>query len=434
MAGDGVWTRKIGRMKTPWIAGRVLTPEEFDCYCKQAMRVYRRGGIRLQDYKEVLLDFPLLMKPGEWPRLARLVEKLTQELLTAERELLLRPDLYRLLGLAPDIEKALQSCGPDCRTRSYPRIMRFDFYHTTDGWRFSEANPDTPGGYVEAYGYTEPMVIYYPGYSPPPNPAAVYAEAIHKSVGKDAPVAVVLAGADPYGMRQAEFLMKEIEMRGVRGIIATIGRLRWESGLARVVRSPSTCTPSLVVRQLMAERMLKLCRRSHWAYWICGARTPVSNPGYTILSESKRFSRVLKELDAPMPAYRSHSPESRFPTEISPSSQNQWVFKPAFGVAGRGVAIAGVTRKLAFSGAAEISRRHPMNWVAQRRFESVAVPTERGPGHVCLGIYTVDGSAAGAYARIKGKALIDNRALSIPVLVPERDLAVAAIRTEPAVS
>jgi glutathionylspermidine synthase len=174
----------------------------------------------------------------------------------------------------------------------------------------------------------------------------------------------------------------------------------------------------------MAERMLKLCRRSQWAHWFCGARTPVSNPGYTILSESKRFPRVLKELDAPMPAYRSHSPESRFPTEISPSSQNQWVFKPAFGVAGRGVAIAGVTRKLAFDGAAEVSRRHPMNWVAQRRFESVAVPTERGPGFVCLGIYTVDGSAAGAYARIKGKALIDNRALSIPVLIPERDLAV----------
>ena len=160
----------------------------------------------------------------------------------------------------------------------------------------------------------------------------------------------------------------------------------------------------------------------------------MSNPCYSILIESKRFPCVLKELDAPMPAYRSHSPESRFPTEISPSSQNQWVFKPAFGVAGRGVAIAGVTRKLAFKAAAEVSRRHPMNWVAQRRFESVAVPTERGPGHVCLGIYTVDGSAAGAYARIRGTALIDKHALSIPVLIPERDLAVAAIRTKTAVS
>jgi hypothetical protein len=434
MAGDGVWTRKIGRMKTPWIAGRLLTPEEFDCYCKQAMRVYRRGGIRLQDYKEVLLDFPLLMKPGEWPRLARLAEKLTQELLTAERELLLRPDLYPLLGLAPVIERVLHSCGADGRTASGPRIMRFDFYHTTDGWRFSEANPDTPGGYVEAYGYTEPMVMYYPGYSPPPNPAAVHAEAIRKSVGKGAQVAVVLAGEDPYGMRQVEFLMKEIEVRGVRGIIATIGRLRWGSGVARVVRSSSTGTPSLIVRQITVEKMLKLTRSSHWAHWFCGRRTPVSNPCYSILIESKRFPCVLKELDAPMPAYRSHSPESRFPTEISPSSQNQWVFKPAFGVAGRGVAIAGVTRKLAFKAAAEVSRRHPMNWVAQRRFESVAVPTERGPGHVCLGIYTVDGSAAGAYARIRGTALIDKHALSIPVLIPERDLAVAAIRTKTAVS
>jgi glutathionylspermidine synthase len=115
-------------------------------------------------------------------------------------------------------------------------------------------------------------------------------------------------------------------------------------------------------------------------------------------------------------------PETRSPDEIPISSQSEWVFKPAYGVTGKGIAIAGVTPKPAFKAAADRARRHPEQWVAQRRFESVAVPTERGPGHICLGIYTVDGVAAGAWARIKGTPFIDRRSLSIPVLIPERDL------------
>jgi len=412
-------------MRKPWVAGRVLTPSEFGSYCKHAMRGHRQRGIRLEDYQEVLLDFPLLMTPGEWPRLARLTEKLAAEVLSAERELLSRPELYPLLGLKSKIEKILQSCEPDCRPEAVPRVMRFDFLHTTEGWLFSESNPDVAGGYFEAYKLTEAMAAYYPGFLPPPNPAAAHAEAIRSTVGKDALVAFVCPFSWHYYAHQAKLVMKELEMWGIRGIMTTPRSLRWESGFARVLRSPLTGKPSLVVRQLLAEGLLKLCQRSQWAPWFCGARTPVSNPCHSILTESKRFPCVLKELDAPMPTYRRHSPESRSPTEVSTAFENQWVFKPAFGAQGRRIAIAGVTPKSAFKAVANKARRHPVKWVAQRRFQSVPVPTERGPGHICLGIYTVDGVAAGLYARIKGKPLIDQFAMSIPVLIPEGDLMTA---------
>lgn len=409
-------------MRIPWVAGRVLTPDEFQSYCKRAMKVWRRGGIRLEDYQGDLLDFPLLMKPGALPPLARLTENLTHEILAAERELLSRPDLFRLLGLPPSIEKILQRCRPDSLTDGLPRVARFDFYLTTEGWKFSEANPDTVSGLVEAYEYTEPLARYYPGFSPPPNPAAVYAQAIRKAVGKDALVAVVLADTHPYSARQAHFLMKQIEMTGERVIRVASANLKWESGIARFARLPLTATPRLIVRQFTLEQLINRRRPSVWAPWFCGAQTPVSNPGYCILIESKRFPCVLKELGTPMSAFRSHSPESRHPDEVPVVSQNQWVFKPAFGGMGRGIVVAGVTKKSAFKAVAEKARRHPMKWVAQRRFESVALPTERGLGHVCLGIYTVDGAFAGVYARIRGKPLIDKSALSIPVLIPEGDL------------
>jgi len=420
-------------MKIPWVAGRVLAEDEFDRYCRSALEVWQRGGIRLEDYKEVLLDFPLLMKPGELPRLARLAETLTQELLAAEMELLSRPDLFRLLGLPARIEKILGGCEPGCLTKGVPRILRFDFYLTTEGWKFSEANPDTPGGFVEGYGYTEPMARYYPGYSPPPNPAAAYAQAIRDTVGRDTLIAVALGGDDPYGVRQADFLMKELEMKGLRATLVAPGRLRWKSGVARFAHSSGTGVPRLIARQLAVKALIRLRRPSDWTHLFCGARVPVSNPGFSILTGSKCFPCVLSELDVPTPAFRSYSPESRRPNEVPAVSRGQWVFKPAYGVSGRGIVVEGVTKKLAFEATVERARRHPSKWAAQRRFESVPVLTERGPGHVCLGIYTVNGAFSGIFARIKGNALIDSRSLSIPVLIPEADVAPSKISRRSAV-
>jgi hypothetical protein len=147
----------------------------------------------------------------------------------------------------------------------------------------------------------------------------------------------------------------------------------------------------------------------------------MSNPGTVVVTAGKRFPVVWSELDTRMSAWRSFLPETRCPGELPSGSVTDWVFKPAFGRDGKGVAVAGLTKRQAFRETADRARRNPTQWVAQRRFESVAVPTERGPGHVCLGIYTIDGVAAGAFTRIQGNALIDQHSLRIPVLIPDTD-------------
>jgi len=102
---------------------------------------------------------------------------------------------------------------------------------------------------------------------------------------------------------------------------------------------------------------------------------------------------------------------------VSAASEKEWVFKSFYGAAGNEVAIAGVTEEGAYKMMLRHARRDPAGWVAQRRFESVAVPTPQGLRHICLGVYTVDGQAAGAYARMTAKPLVDGYAEEVAVLI-----------------
>jgi hypothetical protein len=416
-----VLRRRAGEssLKVPWEVGRVLTPDEWESYCKQVMSDCRHCGIPPGAFRSGAPDFALLLKPGEWPRLAKLVQKLTGEMLAAEEELLLRPDLYRLLGLPARIRRVMEECGLRCQPKSAARLVRFDFHFTKEGWLLSEANSDRPGG-LEDYGFTKAMTSYYPGFSPPPNPASKYAEAIHGAVGRNGLIGIVHASPRRY-IRDAQLLAREVERRGMRTMLLLPRRLSWISNLARIRASSRMCTPDLLIRRVRWDWLPRPSQHAVWEPWFCGGKTLMSNPGTAVLIQSKRFLVIWKELDTPMSAWRSFLPETRCPGELPGGSVTDWVFKPAFGGDGAGVAIAGVTKSRAFREIAEKARHDPTRWVAQRRFESVALPTERGPSHVCLGIYTVNGVAAGAFTRIRGKALIDKHSLWIPVLIPDTD-------------
>jgi hypothetical protein len=65
------------------------------------------------------------------------------------------------------------------------------------------------------------------------------------------------------------------------------------------------------------------------------------------------------------------------------------------------------------------ARLSPGNWVAQRRFESVPVPTPVGPRHLCVGVYTVNGRTSGAYTRCSKKPVIDFAAADVALLLQD---------------
>ena len=404
-------------MRVPWEAGRVLTPEEWEGYCKGVISDCIDCGFSPGEFRSWGPDFALLLKPGEWPRLANLAEQLTREMLAAEKELVSRPDLYRLLGLPPGIRRVMEKCGPRCQPKSAARLIRLDFHFTTEGWLMSEGNTDAPGGF-EGYGFTKAMSPYYPGFSAPPNPVRKYAEAIRAAAGRDSLIGLV--STRRYALH-LQFLARQLKQSGMRTMLLLPGRLRWTAKRARIRASSGMHRPDLLVRRLLTSWLCRPSQGAEWEPWFCGGETPMSNPGTVVVTAGKRFPVVWSELDTRMSAWRSFLPETRSPGELPGGSVTDWVFKPTFGRDGKGVAVAGLTKRQAFRETADRARRNPTKWVAQRRFESVAVPTERGPGHVCLGIYTIDGVAAGAFARIQGKALIDPHSLRIPVLIPDSD-------------
>lgn len=61
--------------------------------------------------------------------------------------------------------------------------------------------------------------------------------------------------------------------------------------------------------------------------------------------------------------------------------------------------------------------------MAQQRFATVPVATPIGEVHPCLGVYTVDAVAAGAYARTSVDGLVDGRAADTAVLIGAAELA-----------
>lgn len=91
--------------------------------------------------------------------------------------------------------------------------------------------------------------------------------------------------------------------------------------------------------------------------------------------------------------------------------------KPAFGRVGEDVGMPGVTAADEFRRILVAARRKPEQWVAQRRFEVVPVPTDEGEVFPCIGVYTIDGKFAGLYGRAARSPLVNENALDVAVLI-----------------
>ncbi|MGA2419727.1 MAG: glutathionylspermidine synthase family protein, partial [Candidatus Acidiferrum sp.] len=291
----------------------------------------------------VLADFPLVLEEGTWQLLAQQAEQLAAEALTAEAELLGRPELHARLGLPRSLRKALRRCDPENAPLGCARVMRFDFHLTREGWRISEVNSDVPGGFIEAAGFAELMAEHYPECTPPPNPARLYADAIAAAAGEAAAVGLVHATAHSDDAQVMHYLGQELSVRGMRAIMIAPNHLRWNSGVARIASSFAAASPAALVRFFPAEWLPNLGPQAIWEPWFCGGRTAMSNPASAILIQSKRFPLAWDELATPVATWRALLPETKEPSALPTTWSADWVLKPVLGRVGESVAVPGVT-------------------------------------------------------------------------------------------
>jgi hypothetical protein len=147
----------------------------------------------------------------------------------------------------------------------------------------------------------------------------------------------------------------------------------------------------------------------------------VANPASAIISESKRFPLVWQHLSSPLPAWHALLPETRAPREVPWARDPRWLLKKSLCNTGDSVMLAERLPQKALLQIRLAVGLSPRSWIAQRRFESVSIRTPAGPRHVCLGVYTINGKAAGAYARISEKIVIDFEAADAALLIEDDD-------------
>ncbi len=363
-----------------------------------------------------LAPFPLVIEPDAWSLLANAAEALARETLAVEGELLRRPELHAGLGLPGRVRRRLAEIPRAGTTASAARVMRFDFHPTADGWRVSEVNSDVPGGFIEAAGVARLVAAHYGGFETPGDPARALVDAVARAVAPGGLVCLVHATAYIDDRQVMAYLARELEAKGMRTCLASPAHLRWSDGRARVACDWLDAPVDLLLRFFPAEWLPETPAACGWPAFFRGGRTPVTNPAHALLTQSKRLPLLWDELGTPVEAWRAMLPETRSPSDAPPPNDD-WVLKPALGRVGEAIGLAGIAEPKALRAAARDARRHPGHWIAQRRFDSLPVETATGPFHACIGVFVVEGRAAGAYGRVARRPLIDWRAQDAAVLV-----------------
>jgi glutathionylspermidine synthase len=361
-----------------------------------------------------LAPFPLAIFDSTWRKLARWAELLSAEAAAAEAELLARPELHRRLGLPRGIRHAI---GRFPVTPGAARIVRFDFHPTTNGWQISEANSDVPGGFTEASSFPHLMAAHYPGLRTAGDPTERWAESMSARIDACASVAMLVAPGYMEDQQVVRYLAAALGRRGIATRVCDPRQLRWSSGRAFFEDDFGGAPIAAVVRFYQGEWFARASVRSGWPALFSQGATLVSNPGSALLIESKRFPLVWDALHAPLPTWRTLLPETHDPRDVNWIDDLSWILKAAFCNNGDEVAIRGISPPAHWRRAARSARWNPSGWVAQRRFDALAIPTPLGPMRPCLGVYIIDGKAGGIYGRMTHGAVIDYASIDVAVLI-----------------
>ena len=402
-------------MQIPWHIPDDVPREAFAELRRRTIFECCKWDVQVED-TSTLCPFPLVLKRGAWNELVRLGEQLADETLRAEAEIIAQPELHESLGLPKAILNALRGGRRIADEASAVRLMRFDFHWTTDGWRISEVNSDVPGGFVEASGFSRLMAAEFPDASLEADPASIYAEAIAQHARPAELVALVHATAYSDDRQVMQFVARALNERGMRTALASPEHLEWRDGHAWLGGPFPPERLGFIVRFFPAEWLPELPRRSQWRHFFLDGRTPMSNPGTALLTQSKRFPLIWNRLRTRLDCWQSLLPETRDPRQVDRNG-TEWVFKPALGRVGDGIAIHGLTTMKQWKDIRRALEKYPQHWIAQRYFQQVPLESTGARLYPCLGIYTIDRKVAGIYGRLSTNGLVDFRARDIAVLV-----------------
>ncbi|HXY25088.1 MAG TPA: glutathionylspermidine synthase family protein [Candidatus Acidoferrum sp.] len=405
-------------------AGKALPRKDWLDLQRRAIFDFCKWDTQCEDHS-VLAPFPLLLERATAEFLNETAEALCREALEAETEILRRPELVARLGLPGALRKLLEEGFRDHAPVRDVRVMRFDFHPTPDGWRISEVNADVPGGFVEASGWNALFAERWSGAEAPPAPSEAYARAVREKAGTNGFVAFVHATSYSDDRQVMYHLARCFSRHGLRTCLLSPTHLRWEDQRAEIRCAFASGCPDAIVRFFPAEWLPNLRDAECWKMFFQETSTILSNPGCAILLQTKRFPLVWSELCSNHSTWQMLLPETRHVAELNGNLDDSWVLKPALGRVGEGIGIQGITTEKELQTIARRAHHEPSDWVAQKRFEILPVLTETGPKYPCIGVFTINGKAAGFYGRIANTPIINQNAQDVAVLISSQEGSVA---------
>lgn len=357
-------------------------------------------------------EFPVLMRHSEWSRLSADAERLAVETASLEAAVRYRPELWRQLGVPRSLRRSLARTGTD--SPEMARVFRFDLHPTAEGWKLSEVNADVPGGFAEGSELPAIMSREF-GLPTAGDPGGAYARALHEGMSTAGPVALLAATGFMEDMQVVSYLARRLEAIGREAVVATLGQLVWgDDAYARLRTSERETLLAGVVRFYQAEWIAR--RRGVGALFV-GGRTPVASPAGATLSESKRLPLLFEQLGVDVPTWRRLLPETRRPADAPYRHDDTWLVKAAYSNTGDSVSHVGMTDRRRWRKTRLDVLLHPRAWVAQRRFVPLPIQTPDGLRYPCVGVYVVNGKAAGAYVRLAPTAVVDFRSSDAALLI-----------------
>lgn len=360
-----------------------------------------------------LAPFAIVLPAALWTSLARTAETLAAELAGAEAELQRRAELWPMLGLPRAVRRALEIDEP--WTPTAVRAIRFDFHPTRAGWRISEANSDVPGGYTEASRFTALMRAAAPDTFPAGDPATTLAKALARQARQHGRIALLAAPGYPEDLQIVANLAALLAGLGVATTQPRPEQLHWHDGIAHVGQNGAARPLDAIYRFYQGE-LMATTPGTEWRRLFRGGRTAVCNPGAALLTESKRLPLLWPELETPMPTWHALLPTTDHAGAAWQKPRADWVLKGAYSNTGDSVFTPRWSRRDYLSALGH-SLLAPRAWIAQQRFETLPLATPLGPLHPCIGVYTIDGRAAGIYGRLAHRQVTDFTAIDAAVLL-----------------
>ena len=359
------------------------------------------GDINTVAKHAVLLSRTLAGQLETW------AEQLAYETILLENALLNKLELTKKLGITKGIRNKLHMLK-NCEAGNHVRLMRFDFHPTVDGWAVSEVNSDVPAGFAEASTLPQIASRYFDNYKPGVNTIDSIFDAFKNKVGGGGTLAFVHATSFSEDRQVVQSLGDRFENSGYKAMYAAPDNIKWENGRPMGVDG--------IVRIFPLEWLEFLPKKTEWHnYFSCNV--PSCNPPTALLTQSKRLPLIWDELGIDLPAWRKFLPRTTCPRDVK-KGQDGWIFKPAMGRVGEGISIKGAESEKEKSKIEKDAKKWHGDWVAQTQFVSDPLVSDTDEKyHLCLGVFTVQGKAAGFYGRVSLHPHIEASAIDIPVLV-----------------